>query len=215
MHYSNGSFDEILLESGLISQFLADAHPSRLLPASDSSATAPLFRYRVNFFVDTYFAKANTYLYAIVRATNDEEKKTKADEWVKAIEKEIEPLLHDANPFFGGSKEMTLAEVFFSSLPCLQSSNLHVCKHNTDPSSSIQVQTASFILRLYDFADDIIFPSSLPKVLDKLPNFSKWAKACATHNSVTYIWDKELRRQNARDRLPQARERLAKQDAKP
>jgi len=187
MRYSNGSFDETLLESGPISQFLVDAHPSHLLPASDSSPTAPLFRYRVNFFVDTYFTKVNTYLYAIIRATNDEEKKTKADEWVKAIEKEIEPLLHDANPFFGGSKEMTLAEV----------------------------QTASFILRLYDFADDTIFPSSIPKALDKLPNFSKWAKACIAHNSVTYIWDKELRRQNVRDRLPQARERLAKQDAKP
>ena len=48
----------------------------------------------------------------MVRATDDEEKKTKADEWVKAIEKEIEPLLHDANPFFGGSKEITFAEVY-------------------------------------------------------------------------------------------------------
>jgi glutathione S-transferase len=90
-----------------------------------------------------------------------------------------------------------------------------LCKYGTDPSSSIQVLTASFILRLYDFADDIILPSSLPEALDKLPNFSKWAKASITHNSVTYIWDKELRRQNMRDRLPQAREKLAKQDAKP
>jgi glutathione S-transferase len=129
MRYSNGSFDEILLESGLVSQFLADAHPSHLLPASDSSPTAPLFRYRVNFFVDTYFTKVNTYLYAAIRATNDEEKKAKADEWVKAIEKEIEPLLHDANPFFGGSKEMTLAEVFF--LPTV-SLELHIaCYTNT------------------------------------------------------------------------------------
>src|SRR5271155_4914761 len=214
MRYSNGSFDEILLESGLVSQFLADAHPSHLLPASDSSPTAPLFRYRVNFFVDTYFTKVNTYLYAVIRATNDEEKKTKADEWVKAIEKEIEPLLHDANPFFGGSKEMTLAEVFFPFYRVSRATYFMLYKHGTDPSSSIQVQTASFILRLYDFADDIILPSSLPTALDKLPNFSKWAKACITHNSVTYIWDKELRRQNVRDRLPQARERLAKQDAK-
>jgi len=123
MRYSNGSFDEILLESGLVSQFLADAHPSHLLPASDGSPTASLFRYRVNFFVDTYFTKVNTYLYAAIRAINDEEKKTKADEWVKAIEKEIEPLLHDANPFFGGSKEMTLAEVSFLSTMSLE---LHI-----------------------------------------------------------------------------------------
>jgi glutathione S-transferase len=76
-----------------------------------------------------------------------------------------------------------------------------------------QVLTASFILRLYDFADDIILPSSLPKALDKLPNFSKWAKACTSHDSVTYIWDKEEQRQWVRDRLPQVRERLAKRDA--
>jgi glutathione S-transferase len=127
MRYSNGSFDEILLESGLVSQFLADAHPSHLLPASDSSPTAPLFRYRVNFFVDTYFTKVNTYLYAVIRATNDEEKKAKADEWVEAIEKEIEPLLHDANPFFGGSKEMTLAEVFSLSTVSLELLHIACC----------------------------------------------------------------------------------------
>ena len=50
-------------------------------------------------------------MYSIIRATSEDEKQAKADEWVKAIEKEIEPLLHDANPFFGGSEQMTLAEV--------------------------------------------------------------------------------------------------------
>jgi glutathione S-transferase len=135
MRYSNGSFDEILLESGPIAQFLADAHPSHLLPASDSSPTAPLFRYRVNFFVDTYFTKVNTYFYAVIRATNDEEKKTQVDAWVKAIEKEIEPLLHDANPFFGGSKEMTLAEVFPPSTMSLELPLCMLCKHGIDSSS--------------------------------------------------------------------------------
>jgi glutathione S-transferase len=117
MRYSNGSFDEIILESGLISQFLADAHPSHLLPTSNDSPTASLFRYRINFFVDTYFNKVSTHMYAVLRANNEEEKRAKADEWAKAIEKEIEPLLQDANPFFGGSKELTLAEVCFSPSP--------------------------------------------------------------------------------------------------
>lgn len=111
MRYSNGTFDEIILESGLVSQFLADSHPSHLLPSSDSSPTASLFRYRVHFFVDTFFSKVNTHMYGVIRATSEEEKSTKVEEWVKAIEKEIEPLLHDANPFFGGSTQMTLAEV--------------------------------------------------------------------------------------------------------
>ena len=50
-------------------------------------------------------------MYGVLRATSEEEKKAKANELVKAIEKEIEPLLHDADPFFGGSKKITLAEV--------------------------------------------------------------------------------------------------------
>ena len=56
-------------------------------------------------------------MYAVLRASSNEEKMTKAEEWVKAIEKEIEPLLHDADPYFGGSKEMTLAEVWPLSTP--------------------------------------------------------------------------------------------------
>jgi glutathione S-transferase len=111
MRYSNGTLDEIVLESSLVSQFLVDSHASHLLPASDSSPTAPLFRYRVNFFVDTYFSKANTHMYSVIRAVSEEEKQARADEWVKVIEKEIEPLLHDANPYFGGSTQMTLVEV--------------------------------------------------------------------------------------------------------
>ena len=40
-----------------------------------------------------------------------EQKEEKGRELVKAIEKEIEPLLEGAGPFFGGNKTMTLAEV--------------------------------------------------------------------------------------------------------
>jgi hypothetical protein len=50
-------------------------------------------------------------MFAIFRAASEEEKQAKAQEWVSTVEKEIEPLLVDADPFFGGSKELTLAEV--------------------------------------------------------------------------------------------------------
>ena len=40
-----------------------------------------------------------------------EEKEKMAIEMVKTVEKEIEPLLEGAAPFFGGSKTLTLAEV--------------------------------------------------------------------------------------------------------
>ena len=151
MRYSNGSFDEIILESGLVSQFLADSHPSHLLPASDSSPTASLSRYRVNFFVDTYFSKINTYLFAVMRATNEDEKNSKVEECVKAIEKEIEPLLHDANPFFGGSTEITLAEVrIFSALLrdphdacCICMILIHHCPCRSRPHPSSSAFTTS------------------------------------------------------------------------
>lgn len=44
-------------------------------------------------------------------AATEEEKEQKSQELVGAMEKEIEPLLENANPFFGGSAELTLVEV--------------------------------------------------------------------------------------------------------
>lgn len=40
-----------------------------------------------------------------------EEKQAESKKWAETIEKEIEPLLKDANPYFGGSSKMTFAEV--------------------------------------------------------------------------------------------------------
>ena len=54
--------------------------------------------------------KANALLYPIMKAEGEEQEKL-GDELVKAVEKEIEPLLESAAPFFGGSKKLTLAEV--------------------------------------------------------------------------------------------------------
>lgn len=112
LRYSNGPINnEIFTESAVIAQFLADAHPSHLLPASASSPTAPLFRARVNFFLDTYSTKVNPSVFAMYGAATEEEKEQKSQELVGAMEKEIEPLLENANPFFGGSAELTLVEV--------------------------------------------------------------------------------------------------------
>ena len=60
--------------------------------------------------MDTFLGKANGMLYPIMKAQGEEQEKL-GDEFVKAIEKEIEPLLESAGPFFGGSKGLTLAEV--------------------------------------------------------------------------------------------------------
>lgn len=47
----------------------------------------------------------------MMAAPDSEEKEKLGRGLVAAVEKEIEPLLKDASPFFGGSKVMTLAEV--------------------------------------------------------------------------------------------------------
>ena len=70
-------------------------------------------RARINFFVDTWFTKVNTFMYPILKA-EDEEKETLASQLVAAVKKEIEPLLKNAGPFFGGSEHITLAEVHTS-----------------------------------------------------------------------------------------------------
>lgn len=50
-------------------------------------------------------------MFAMFRAGSEDEKEAKSKEWVAAVQKEIEPLLQNANPFFNGSSSLTLAEV--------------------------------------------------------------------------------------------------------
>lgn len=91
-----------------------------------------------------------------------EERDAKCKEWATAIEKEIEPLLSDAAPFFGGSQELTFAEVM----------------------------TAPFVIRWRSLAKDgELLPTSFLEALDKLPNFSRWSKAMAQKDSVLRIYD--------------------------
>lgn len=157
-----GLFDEeIITESAIVSQFLADLFPGPLLPASKESPSSALKRARVNFFVDTWGTKVMSFQYQVLQASS-EDKEEKSDAWFKAIEKEIEPLLADAAPFFGGSKEITLAEVI----------------------------AAPFVVRYKDFAaDGVLVPKSFGEKLAKLPNYSKWAKAIGEKETVTRIYD--------------------------
>jgi len=156
---------EIITESAIVAQFLADAHPSHLLKASDAEG-GPLQRARINFFVDAYFSKVQSLFYPIVKAKG-EEKEVEAGKFVDAVVKELEPLLQNASPFFGGSSKLTLAEV----------------------------QTGSFILRVLGFAKYEhlnLLPKSLPTSLEaKAPAFWKWANAVVNEKSVNYIFDEK------------------------
>lgn len=155
--------DEILTESSTVSQFLADSFPSPLMPATREDPGAPLRRARMQFAIDTYNTKISPFQMTLLKAPSAE-KEAKVDECVAAVKKEFEPLLADAGPFFGGSKELTFVET----------------------------QLAPFVLRLYAMSEDGEFiPRSLGEKLDGLPGWGKWAKAVMARESVLKIWDRE------------------------
>ncbi|KAI8262104.1 Glutathione S-transferase omega-1 [Colletotrichum sp. SAR11_239] len=158
------SYDgEIITESAVVAQFLADAHPSHLLPASNPKDGA-LRRARINFFVDAYFSKANPLIFKVYTAKSPAEVDAVANSFVEIIAKEVEPLLKDAAPYFGGSDKPTLAEAL----------------------------TGSFTLRLFAFSQHELLPPSLLTSLEKrTPNFYKWAQTVNKTPSVTHIWDEE------------------------
>jgi len=167
---------EIVTESAIVAQFLADSYPSHLLPAT-GSVDAALFRARIGFFVDTWFTKVNSFWFKMLMGENEEEKANLSKEFVSTIEKEIEPLLKDAKPFFGGKDKMTLAEAL----------------------------TAPFILRIYAMAKHGFILKSTLDGLEALPNFSKWAANVIKQESVTYIWDEEKMMASTKIRLEQLR----------
>lgn len=104
---------EIIIESGIVAQFIADAFPSHLSPPSGPAENA-LYRARLAVFVDAFTSKVLPPFFASLRAANDEERDTAAENIIAAIKKEVEPLLASTEgkgPFFGGSEKLTLAEV--------------------------------------------------------------------------------------------------------
>lgn len=112
--FTNHAINTTLTESAIIATFLADSHPSHLFPASGASPDAPLIRARIAFFVDAYMNKVNAKVYAALMAS-ESEVEGKAEEIASQVEKEIEPLLEDAGPFFGGAAKVSMAEVRFKS----------------------------------------------------------------------------------------------------
>lgn len=154
--------EEIIYESQIVAQFFCDTYPSHLLP-STSDPLGPLKRARINFFIDNWNTKVASGQMTMIKAA-PEEREAKVQEWIATIGKELDPLLADAAPFFGGSKELTFAEV----------------------------HAAPFVLRWFAMADDgEVIPKSFKQGLEKLPNFGKWAKRVIEHPSVLQIWDEK------------------------
>lgn len=99
----------VLTESSLIAQFLVDLYPGHLLKSS-SERDGAVQRFRISFFVDTYFSKAHHFFDAAIQSSGEAEN-IAAHRYMHTITTDIEPLLEDAAPFFGGSSRLTLAEV--------------------------------------------------------------------------------------------------------
>ncbi|KAH8422263.1 glutathione S-transferase family protein [Aspergillus melleus] len=158
----------IITESAIVSQFLADAHPSHLVAPSNSIEGA-LQRARIAFFVDTFFSKVQPHFNTSLRAANAEERDAAGEAFVAAIEKDLEPLFAEwtgTGPFFGGSERPTLAEVL----------------------------TGSFLLRHLSYSDPEIglLSAKLPELLDRTPKFKKWAQATVQQESVNHIFDAKV-----------------------
>lgn len=153
---------EIIIESDIVSQFLADAYPSHLVPPSNAPGGA-LRRARIALFVDAFFSKFNSPLTALYKAEAEAEREALVQKAIDGLLKEVEPLLADAKPFFGGSDRLTLAEVL----------------------------AGSFVIRLRTYIRAGIYPQSLDAVWEKAPNFAKWAAAVSAHASVTSIYKEE------------------------
>ncbi|PGH10685.1 hypothetical protein AJ80_07441 [Polytolypa hystricis UAMH7299] len=174
----------IITESAIVSQFLADAHPSHLLSASNTGAGA-LQRARIAFFVDAFFTKVIPHLFASLRAASDADRETATEALIAGVETEIEPLLAPAQdggatgPFFGGSEKLTLAEVL----------------------------TGSFLLRLLLLhkPEYGLLSAKLPELLEqRTPRFKRWADTTVQQESVNFIWDAENVGRKTKERLAAA-----------
>ncbi|KAI8953151.1 glutathione S-transferase domain-containing protein [Xylaria longipes] len=164
---------QIITESGIVAAFLADAFPSHLVPAS-GDANGPLARARIAFFVDAYMSKVNAHMFPLIMAKSEEERAALVQKTVDGVVKEVEPLLANAGPFFGGSDKLTLAEVL----------------------------TGSFVVRLWSWPKYDLLPSGLVDELSaKAPNFARWAEAVAKHPSVNGIFDAEDTAARTKQRL--------------
>ncbi|OJJ00840.1 hypothetical protein ASPVEDRAFT_27550 [Aspergillus versicolor CBS 583.65] len=159
----------IIPESGIVAQLLADAHPSHLLPPSNTEAGA-IKRAQIAFFADTFTSKLLPLVFGAHRAS-DADLPAATEAIVEAIEKNnIEGLLYPAGsgsgPFFQGAEKLTQAEVL----------------------------TGSFLLRLLSLhkPEYGLFAPELPALLEKrVPKFLQWAKAVVAQESVNFIWDEE------------------------
>lgn len=155
---------EVLVESSIICQFLADMYPSHLCPPP-TCAEGALQRARMSFFNDAYWTKFHTILFRLFEAPTEDDEEDIIDDAINGIIGEVEPLLTDAMPFWGGSQRLTLAEVI----------------------------TGPFVIRAMTLSKHGVYPKSLnAKAQEKAPHFYEWATAVSSHASITSVFDEKI-----------------------
>ncbi|KAH8898740.1 glutathione S-transferase domain-containing protein [Thozetella sp. PMI_491] len=153
-----------IAESAIIAQFFADAYPSGLIPAP-TGPDAAFKRAKIAWFFDTFMTTVYTGYHDLILANSLEKAEESAKAILAAVIKDMEPLLSDAKPFFGGSESLTMAEAL----------------------------TMPFFLRIYRFSEANIFPKWLAGEMEaKAPNFHAWAKRALAHPSVADTYYDEV-----------------------
>ncbi|KAI3396003.1 hypothetical protein diail_574 [Diaporthe ilicicola] len=156
--------DQVIIESQIVCQFLCDIFPSDLCPRPTCTAGA-LKRAKMSFFIDAYWTKFHTILFRLFEAPTKADEEKVIDDAIDGIRKEVEPLLIDAAPFWGGSEKLTLAEVI----------------------------TGPFVIRAVTLSKHGVYPTSLNKRIEtEAPNFHGWAMATSKHASITKIFDEAV-----------------------
>jgi glutathione S-transferase len=154
-----------LIESEVITEFLADTFPSHLLPApTDPSAT--LFRSRVKIFTNLFYKFLVPPLFRVPQVPLDQvQLETVGDEIVAAVERHISLKLPEAEqePFFAGRKEMTLAEVM----------------------------VAGFVMRVHLYSKNRILPKNVNERLEANKKYERWSRKVRELEAVRETWPEE------------------------
>lgn len=158
----------------------------------------------MSFFIDAYWNKFHVSLFKLFEApTKDEEEKV-VEEAVTSLVAEVEPLLADANPFWGGSEKLTLAEV---RMPYSHHLTISVSSRKAR-SNFLKVMMGPFLLRAATLSKHGVYPQSLNNLIEeKAPNFRRWAVAVCKHPSVTSVFQEDVivaRSKAKRSRMRQA-----------
>ncbi|MCJ1359337.1 MAG: hypothetical protein MMC33_009338 [Icmadophila ericetorum] len=158
--------DIILTESAVICQFLADAFPQPTFYPASSSPSGPLIRAQTACLLEVMNTRIQPPLTAAFKAP-PEEKEAATKHFIAVLKAEIEPLLEDCNPFFAGSKTVTLAEALF----------------------------APFVSRMSMYTRDGKYDHFhvcwLEEVVRECPRFKAWEETICAAESVRETWDEE------------------------